>query len=154
MEISPPIMAFRHDLIGSRLASWNELLQRIASVQLMHGSNEFLWGLIKKVVFSVSSMYKALFKPFQSVLNNKSILKMKIPLKTNVFLLGISGVVLFLLMITLENVCFFSWKRYNKTFFFSIGLLGLYDQSFSYVLPYIRHEALQYFWQFAKRSGF
>jgi hypothetical protein len=28
METSPPSMTFRRDLIGPRLTSWNELLQR------------------------------------------------------------------------------------------------------------------------------
>ena len=73
METSPPTMTFRRDLIGPRLASWNELLQRLASVQLTQGSDEFRWGLTKNGVFSVGSMYKGLIEPVQLVLNNKSI---------------------------------------------------------------------------------
>ena len=41
METSPPVMTFRRDLVGPRLASWNELLQRLASIQLSNGSDEF-----------------------------------------------------------------------------------------------------------------
>jgi hypothetical protein len=52
METSHPSMTFRRDLIGSRLASWNELLEWLASVQLLHGSNEFCWGLTKNSVLS------------------------------------------------------------------------------------------------------
>jgi hypothetical protein len=85
METSPPTMTFWRDLIRSRLASWNEQLQRLTSVHLMHGSDEFRWGLTKKGVFSISSMYKALIEPVQPILNNKFIWKMKIPLKTKVF---------------------------------------------------------------------
>jgi hypothetical protein len=48
-------------------------------------------------------MYKALIEPIQPVLNTKSIWKMNIPLKTKVFLHGISIVMLFLLKITLQN---------------------------------------------------
>jgi hypothetical protein len=65
-------MKFRRDLSGSRLNYWNELLQRLASIQLIHGSNEFRRGLTKNGVLSVGSMYKALIELIQSVLNNKS----------------------------------------------------------------------------------
>jgi hypothetical protein len=49
-------------------------------------------------------MYKALIKPIQPVLNNKSICKMKILLKIKIFLHGIFIVVLFLLNTTLQNI--------------------------------------------------
>jgi hypothetical protein len=63
METSPPSMSFRRDLIGPRLASWNELLLRLASIQLVQGGDEFRWNLTKNGKFSVSSMYKALIIP-------------------------------------------------------------------------------------------
>jgi hypothetical protein len=85
MESSPPSVTFRRDLIGPRLDSWNELLQRLDSIQLSTGTDEFRWSLTKNGVFSVASMYKALCTPTQPILNNKSIWKMKIPLKTKVF---------------------------------------------------------------------
>jgi hypothetical protein len=45
MESNPPILTFRRDLIGPRLIAWNELLHRLAVVQLSHGSDEFHWTL-------------------------------------------------------------------------------------------------------------
>jgi hypothetical protein len=81
METSPPSMTFMRDLVGPRLASWNELRQRLASVQLLQGSDELCWGLTENGVFSVGSMYKALCEPIQP----KFICKIKIPLKTKVF---------------------------------------------------------------------
>jgi hypothetical protein len=37
METSPPTVSFRRDIIGPWLASWNELLIRLASVHLIQG---------------------------------------------------------------------------------------------------------------------
>jgi hypothetical protein len=85
MESFPPAMSFRRNLIGPRLTSWNELLQKLASVQLSEGPDEFRWGLTKNGLFSVQSFYRAMILPLQSVYSNKSIWKMKIPLKTKVF---------------------------------------------------------------------
>jgi hypothetical protein len=56
-----------------RLATWNELLFKLASIQLVQGVDEFRWSLTKNGKFSVSSMYKALTIPIQPVVNNKSI---------------------------------------------------------------------------------
>ena len=41
LETSPPNVTFRRDLIGPRLTSWNELLQRLALVNLTDGTDEF-----------------------------------------------------------------------------------------------------------------
>jgi hypothetical protein len=73
LESSPPSMTFRRDLIGPRLVAWNELLQRLDSIHLVQGTDEFRWSLTKNGVFSVSSMYKAMRISTQPVLNNKSI---------------------------------------------------------------------------------
>jgi hypothetical protein len=63
METSPPNVAFRRDLLGPRLVSWNALLQRLANVQLQDESNEFRWSLHKNEKFSGNSMYNALLQP-------------------------------------------------------------------------------------------
>jgi hypothetical protein len=73
LETSPPSLTFRRDLIGPRLTSWNELLQRLASVQLVQGDDELRWNLTKNGKFTVSSTYKALIIPSQPLVNNKSI---------------------------------------------------------------------------------
>jgi hypothetical protein len=85
MVTSPPTMTFRRDVVGPRLTSWNELLQRLAPIQLVQGKDIFRWELTKNGLFSVKSMYEALKKPVQPILNNKSIWKLRIPLKTKVF---------------------------------------------------------------------
>jgi hypothetical protein len=76
---------FRRDLIGPRLAAWNALLARLATVQLMPGLDEFCWSLLKNIKFSVDSMKKALLHPFIPVDDNNMIWNMKIPLNTKVF---------------------------------------------------------------------
>jgi hypothetical protein len=113
METSPPNMTFRRDLVGPRLVAWNELIQRLASVQLLQGSDEFRWSLTKNGVFTVGSMYKALIEPIQPVVNNKSIWKMKIPLKTKVFAWYLRrGVIL-----TKDNLVKRNWHGCTKCVF-------------------------------------
>jgi hypothetical protein len=103
METSSSSTTFRRDLIGPRLDSWNEMLKRLASVQLVHGSDEFCWRVTKNGVLSVDSMYKALIKLIQPIITNKSIRNMNISLNTKVFQ-GTFGVVLFLLTINLQII--------------------------------------------------
>ena len=106
-------MTFRRDLIGPRLASWNELLHRLALVHLSQGSDEFRWNLTENGKFSLSSMYKALIQPVEPVLNNKSIWKMKIPLKTKVFAWYLRrGVIL-----TKDNLAKCNWHGCKKCVF-------------------------------------
>jgi hypothetical protein len=85
MATSPPDVMFRRDLIGQWLVAWNSLLQRLATVQLSPGTDEFRWNLLKNSEFSIESMYNALIHLNIPVDNNKMIWKMKIPLKTKVF---------------------------------------------------------------------
>jgi hypothetical protein len=85
METSPPSMTFRRNVVGSRLTSWNELLQKLASFQLVQGKDIFHWELNKNGILSVKSMYEALIEPIQPVYNNKTIWKLRMPLKTKVF---------------------------------------------------------------------
>lgn len=60
METSPPSITFRRDLIGPRLTSSNKFLQKLASIQLSQGTDEFRWNLTKDGVFSNNSLYRAL----------------------------------------------------------------------------------------------
>jgi hypothetical protein len=53
MEDSPPSMSFRRNLIGTRLATWNELLQRLASIQLV---TEPSIGILSRMVYSRSAL--------------------------------------------------------------------------------------------------
>jgi hypothetical protein len=53
-------VAFRENLVGPTLASWNYSLQRMALVQLSQGADEFRWNLHESGKFCVDSMYKDL----------------------------------------------------------------------------------------------
>jgi hypothetical protein len=100
MDSVQPTLMFRWDLVGPRLASWNDFLQRLAHVHMTSGSDGFKWNLIENHKFSVNSMYKALIQPVEPTINNKFIWKMKVPLKTKLFAWY---PVLFLPKITLQN---------------------------------------------------
>ena len=77
LEVHPPNVTFRRDLVGPRLAAWHELLQRLASANLMEGTDVFRWSLHKSGKFSVDSMYNALIQPDVPVDNNKKIWSMR-----------------------------------------------------------------------------
>jgi hypothetical protein len=77
-------MTFRKNLYGPRLVFWENLLQRLASVQLTDGKDEFQWNLYENVKFYVASTYNAVISSDLPVLDNKKIWKMNIPLK-NIF---------------------------------------------------------------------
>ena len=110
MQESPPNVAFRRDLIGPRLASWNALLERLAVVQLSQGHDEFRWNLNKNGKFSVDSMYRALVQPEIPVDNNYKIWQMKIPLKIKVFAWYLrKGVIL-----TKDNLVKRNWQGSKK----------------------------------------
>ena len=113
MENSPPNVTFRRDLVGPRLASWNELLQRLSVVNLMEGTDEFRWNLHVNGKFSVDSMYKALIQPDLPVDNNHKIWKMRIPLKNKIFAWYLRrGVIL-----TKDNLAKRNWHGSKKCVF-------------------------------------
>jgi hypothetical protein len=85
LESTPPNVSFRRSLYGPRLVSWESLLQRLATVQLTDGKDEFDWNLLENGKFSVASMYNVLILSDLPVLDNKKIWKMKIPLKNKFF---------------------------------------------------------------------
>jgi hypothetical protein len=60
MVTSPPDGTFRRDLYGPRLVAWNALLQRLDSIHLSTGPDEFRWNLHPSGKFSVGSLYKAI----------------------------------------------------------------------------------------------
>jgi hypothetical protein len=82
---TPPAVTFRRDSIGPRLAAWNTLLQRLESIQLDTGPDEFCWNLHPNGKFSVCLLYNAIIQSDIPVGDNKKIWKMKIPLKTKIF---------------------------------------------------------------------
>ena len=113
MESNPPHMTFRRNLVGPRLASWNELLQKLASIQLVQGTDEFRWNLTKDGKFTVDSMYKVLIHPTQPGVDFKPIWKMRIPLKTKIFAWYLRrGVIL-----TKDNLAKRNWNGCKKCVF-------------------------------------
>jgi hypothetical protein len=74
LETSPPNVAFRRDLSGQRLVSWNALLLHLANIHLQTGHDEFRWNLHENGKFLVASMYNALIHPelpIDKINNNK-----------------------------------------------------------------------------------
>ena len=115
MQCSPPNVSFRRDLFGPRLASWHALLERLDSIQLTQGKDEFRWNLCGNGKFSVDSMYRALVHSDIPVDDNKKIWLMKIPLKIKVFAWYIRrGVIL-----TKDNLVRRNWHGSTKCMFCS-----------------------------------
>jgi hypothetical protein len=85
MVTSPADVTFRCDLIGPKLMAWNALLQRLDSIQLSVGLDEFCSNLHPNGKFSVGSLYKAIIQSDIPVNSNKKSWKMKIPLKIKIF---------------------------------------------------------------------
>jgi hypothetical protein len=67
-------------LIGPKLAAWNELLPRLASVVLSDDQDGFRWNLTPNEQFSVKSHYLALIHLHMPNIN-KRLWKLKAPLK-------------------------------------------------------------------------
>jgi hypothetical protein len=73
LESSPPNVSLRRSFLGPRQALWNDLLQRLDSINLTQGSDVFHQNLTENGTFSVASMYNALIQPDVPVDNNKKI---------------------------------------------------------------------------------
>ena len=108
----PLNISFRRPIVGHKLLAWNELLLRIANVQLIAQIDVFRWNLNKSGIFSVQSFYAALITSSQiSVMNH--FWKIKIPLKVKIFLWYLEkGVVL-----TKDNLFKRNWRGSNKCCF-------------------------------------
>jgi hypothetical protein len=73
MATLPPDVTFRRYLNGPKLVAWNTLLQRLASIQLSTGPDEFCWNLHPNGKFSVGSLYNTIIQSDIPVDNNKKI---------------------------------------------------------------------------------
>jgi hypothetical protein len=80
--------------VGNKLIEWLSLLARISNVELVEGSDYFRWRITKSALFSIRSLY--LYNvDTQTPFHHKKIWKMKILLKTKIFLCFLQrGVVL------------------------------------------------------------
>ena len=91
---TPLNISFRRSLVGEKLLKWNELVAKIAFVQLDDLQDSIKWSLTRQGSFTVQSMYKHLINQIAMPLN-KLLWKLKLPLKIKVFIwFLIKGVIL------------------------------------------------------------
>uniref|UniRef100_A0A452XBT8 Reverse transcriptase zinc-binding domain-containing protein n=1 Tax=Aegilops tauschii subsp. strangulata TaxID=200361 RepID=A0A452XBT8_AEGTS len=99
-----PDISFHRDLLGTRLAAWNELLTRLEDIQLSYEPDTFRWNLHQNGKFSVKSMYDAMVHCDVPV-DNRKLWKLKIPLRVKIFLWFLNkGVIL-----TRDNLARRNW---------------------------------------------
>jgi len=98
-------VSWRRDLIGNKLMMWNNLVSRLSTIVLSQERDDFKWNLDQPGVFSVKSHYLSLIN--QNIPNlNKSIWKLKAPLKIKIFLWYLrQGVIL-----TKDNLAKCNWQ--------------------------------------------
>ena len=81
---TPLNISFRITLVGDKLLKRNELVTRVAFVQLDEQVGSIKRTLTSKRVFTVQSMYKRIVN--QIVMpRNKALWKLKVPLKVKIF---------------------------------------------------------------------
>jgi hypothetical protein len=78
-------ISWRRDLIGNKLAAWNDLVSCIANIVLSQEQDEFYWNLHPSGQFSVKSYYLAMIHGDVPNLN-QHLWKLKAPLKVKIFL--------------------------------------------------------------------
>jgi hypothetical protein len=77
-------ITFRRALVGDKLQRWNELVAKVAFVQLDYQRDSIKWNITKQETFTVKSMYQNLVNQI-AFPPNKSVWELKIPLKIKVF---------------------------------------------------------------------
>ena len=70
MRSTPLNISFRRPIIGPKLHAWNELILRIANLQLSSQKDIFRGNLNKSGLFTVKSFYGALISNFQVPIRN------------------------------------------------------------------------------------
>jgi hypothetical protein len=78
-------LSFRRALIGDKLTSWHNLVEKVSLLHLSQGRDSFTWDLHRHVCFTVQSKYQYLMNqgtPF----TNKFIWNLRIHLKIKIFL--------------------------------------------------------------------
>jgi hypothetical protein len=98
--------------VGDKLYRWNELVTKVAFVQLDDQRDSIKWNLTKQGTFTVQSMYQNLVNQIAFPLN-KSVWKLKIPLKIKVFVwFVLKGVIL-----TKDSLLKRNWRGDDKCCF-------------------------------------
>jgi hypothetical protein len=111
----PLNITFRRALVGDKLLKWNELVARIAFVQLDDRQDSIKWSLSKQGSFNVQSMYKNLVNQIH-LSSNKELWKLKLPLKIKIFMwFLLKGVIL-----TKDNLLKIHWRGDHRCCFLTI----------------------------------
>jgi hypothetical protein len=98
--------------VGEKLQRWNELVAKVAFVQLDDQCDSIKWNLTKQGTFTMQSMYQNLVNQIAFPLN-KLVWKLKIPLKIKVFVwFVLKGVIL-----TKDNMLKRNWRGDDKCCF-------------------------------------
>ena len=85
LSTTPLNVSFRRNLQGNNLRDCLQVVSKVADVELVQGSDIGIWTLQQNGLFSVHSMYLALMD--DNILPiNRSLWKLKIPLKVKVFI--------------------------------------------------------------------
>ncbi|WVZ51657.1 hypothetical protein U9M48_002779 [Paspalum notatum var. saurae] len=83
VSATPLNISFRRALVGDNLLKWNDLVAKVAFVQLDNYNDSIHWTLSKHGFFSVQSMYKFFVNQMALPLN-KSLWKLRLPLKIKI----------------------------------------------------------------------
>ena len=112
--------SFRRNLQGDNLRDWLQVVSKVADVELVQGRHIGIWTLQQNGLFSVHSMYLALMD--DNILPiNRSLWKLKIPLKGKVFIwLLHHGVIL-----TKDNLAKQNWQGTIAHLFFDCHIVRL-----------------------------
>lgn len=82
---TPLNVSFQHGLVVNNLVVWPHLVARIAHMRLNDRSDTLRWNLQQNGLFTVCSMYCAMICNGH-VRQNKILWKLKLPLKTKIFM--------------------------------------------------------------------
>ncbi|WVZ54468.1 hypothetical protein U9M48_005255, partial [Paspalum notatum var. saurae] len=86
LSTNPLNISFRRVLVGDKLIKWNELVARIAHVQLVGHHDKAVWSITEHGQFTVKSLYNFSVNQIALPMNNKKLWKLKLALKIKIFI--------------------------------------------------------------------
>ncbi|WVZ96731.1 hypothetical protein U9M48_042332 [Paspalum notatum var. saurae] len=129
-------------LVGDKLIKWNDLVARVAFVQLDGHHDKAIWSLTKHGYFTVKSLYNFLVD--QSALPlNKKLWKLKLPLKIKIFVWFLmKGVIL-----TKDNLKKRNWNGDDGCYSNMRPLLCVGASAIGYILDKVLESTSKGGWQ-------
>ena len=104
LRLVPINITFKRALVGNKLLDWQDLIGRIAGINLQDGKDSFCWDLHSNGMFSVKSMYACLINNGLKV--SQDIWCRRIPLKVKIFMCFLRrGIIL-----TKDNLAKRNWR--------------------------------------------